>query len=242
MTQSQIVKLSHAGADLESYLAIPDGAGPHPAVLVMHNAHGLSERMRHVARQLAQSGYLALATDMYGGGKHYPEPKDAGVALGPLWADPTLLRGRVVALFEQLRARPEADKNRVGGIGYCLGGQCVLELARSGADAKVVVSYHGLLTTALPAAPGAVKAHVAVYTGAKDPYAPRAEVEAFQDEMLAAKAKWQITVFGEARHSFTDPDALHSGSAEDMGYDLLSDRVSWAGTEALLDILVKNHA
>jgi dienelactone hydrolase len=75
------------------------------------------------------------------------------------------------------------SKQRIAAIGYCFGGQCVLELARSGADVKAVVSFHGILTTAMPAQPGAVKAQVAVYTGAEDPYAPRKQVDEFQDEM-----------------------------------------------------------
>jgi dienelactone hydrolase len=116
--------------------------------------------------------------------------------------------------------------------------QCVLELARSGADVKAVVSYHGILTTAMPAKAGAVKAHVAVYTGAKDPYAPREHVDALQDEMIAAGARWQITVFGAAYHAFTDPDAAVK-SVSGLAYDPLADRLSWAGTEALLDALLQ---
>ncbi len=227
------VKLDHAGASLEGYLALPATPGPHRAVMVMHDARGLSERMREVARRLATGGYVALATDMYGGGLYHPEPQAAGVVLTPLWKDPELLRSRVLAWCDLLRSRPDVDGNRLGAIGYCFGGQCVLELARSGADMKAVVSYHGILKTATPARPGAVKAQVAVYTGARDPYAPRSEVDAFRDEMITAGARWQITEFGEVYHSFTDPGAGEDGLAG-LAYDQLADRVSWAGTEALL--------
>jgi dienelactone hydrolase len=237
MTRSQTVKLDHAGAALEGFLAIPAGPGPHPAVMVMHDAHGLSDRMRGVARRLADAGYVALATDMYGGGLHHPVPEAAGVAIAPLWKDPELLRQRVLAWFDLLRSRPEAAPDRTGAIGYCFGGQCVLELARSGADVKAVVSYHGILTTATPAQPGTVKARIAVYTGTKDPYVPREDVAAFRDEMIGAGTRWQITEFGEVYHSFTDPGAGSSGSSG-LAYDRLADSVSWAGTEAMLGELL----
>ena len=109
----------------------------------------------------------------------------------------------------------------------------VLELARSGADVKAVVSNHGILKTANPAEPDAVRAHVAVYTGACDPFVPRNDVEAFRAEMIAAQARWQITEFGGAFHAFTDPDADRQ-DISGLAYDRIADRISWAGTEALL--------
>ncbi len=231
------VNLAHAGAALEGYLALPDGQGPHRAVLVMHNAHGLGEQVRKSARRLAEAGYVALASDMYGGAFFSTNTEATGKVIAPLFADPNLLRQRVNAWYEYLRARQEVDPARMGAIGYCFGGQCVLELARGGADVKVVVSYHGLLQTALPAQPGGVKAQIAVYTGAQDLYVPREIVSAFQDEMLAAGARWQITVFGEVGHSFTDPDAAESG-LPGLAYDPLAAQLSWAGTEVLLASLL----
>ena len=86
------------------------------------------------------------------------------------------MRARVLAGFEAVRALPDVDGDRVSAIGFCFGGQCVLELARSGAPARSVVSFHGVLTTAQPAQPGAVSARILCITGAKDPYAPAADV------------------------------------------------------------------
>jgi dienelactone hydrolase len=227
------VKFRHEGADLVGQIAVPQLPGRHPAVMVMSSAMGLGEHYREIARRLASQGYVALATDMYGNGAHFSQPKEAGASAGLLFRDPVLVRSRVIAWFEVLKSLPEVDADRLAAIGYCFGGQCVLELARSGADLKLVVSFHGLLTTSMPAQTGAVKSLVAVYTGNKDPYAPQKDVDAFLAEMKAAQAHWHLTIFGDAYHAFTTKE---DGSLplEGLGYDPLADAVSWAGTLALL--------
>jgi dienelactone hydrolase len=239
-TSLRTVTCHHGSAVLEGQLAVPRLPGPHPAVMVMHTAHGLGDQVRDVVRLLAELGYVALATDMYGGGVFHADVKAAGASLAPLWNEPQLLRSRVVAWFETLSARPDVDRKRVAAIGYCFGGQCVLELARSGADVKAVVSYHGILKTAFPAEAGTIRAHVAVYTGAKDPYAPAEQVEAFRQEMTAAGARWQIMTFGEALHAFTDPASTLS-AVPGLAYDEIAHSVSWAGTLALLEQALAPH-
>src|ERR1700742_1824145 len=138
-------------------------------------------------------------------------PQAAGAAVAPLCAEPQTLRSRILAWYHLLHSHPQIDGQRLGAIGFCFGGQCVLELARSGADVRAVVSFHGLLKTREPAQPGAVKAKVLVLTGAKDPYAPLDDVGGFQDEMIATGANWQLTTYGEALHAFTDPLAETKG-------------------------------
>jgi len=238
MTALRQITLHHEGATLEGQLALPPGPGPFPGVMVMHNAFGLGPHMKEVALRLAEQGYAALATDMYGAGILHKDSESTAKTFMPLVQTPGLLRRRIIAWYELLKSLPEVDAARAGAIGYCFGGQCVLELARSGVDAKAVVSYHGLLTTTQKAEPGAVKAYVAAYTGALDPYAPRHEVEAFREEMIGAGALWQITEFGDAYHAFTDPEA-GSQPVPGLAYNPLADKLSWAGTLALLDSLVK---
>ena len=150
-------------------MLVPDGTGPFPAVLVMASAYGLDEQVRNTARQLVALGYAAVATDMYGGGAYYPDPSQAGAPFNAVMASPELTRARVVAWFDAVAALPQVDAAEVAAIGYCFGGRCVLELARSGADVKAVVSYHGLLTTDRPAVSGAIKGDVVAYCGGEIP-------------------------------------------------------------------------
>lgn len=226
----------HAGTALTGRIARPDGPGPHPAVLVMHSALGPDPQCERRAAELAAAGYVALASDMYGQGAMRAE-LDHGAAFMALQGDPAALRARVVAAFDALRALPEVDPSRIVAIGYCFGGQCVLELARSGADVAAVVSFHGLLKTASPAAAGAVTARVLVLTGAKDPYAPLDDVAAFQAEMEAAGAEWHVTVYGRGEHAFTAPDiARHD--VPGTRYDPLLDRLSWAQATAFIDAAI----
>jgi dienelactone hydrolase len=234
MGELRALRYEHEGVGLVGQLALPDGPGPHPAVLVMHNAHGLGAQVRERALRLAEAGYVALASDMYGDGRYFAGPADAGAPFAALQDDPQRLRQRVLAAYQALSALPEVDAERIGAVGFCFGGQCVLELARSGADSKAVVSFHGLLKTRLPAAPGAVKAKVLVLTGARDPYAPADDVQALQAEMLAAGADWQLTVYGEGWHAFTDPQADEMPVAG-LGYDPLLDKLSWAQATAFLE-------
>ena len=229
-----LIDCLHDGTRLEGQLALPDTPGRHPGVLVMANALGLGEQTRKQALLLAKHGYVAIATDMYGGGVHATNPQQAGALIKPLSDNPDLLRARVLAWFEALKTKSDTNPGALAAIGYCFGGQCVLDLARSGADVKAVVSFHGLLETSLPAKPGAISGTVAVYTGALDPYVPRAHIDALQDEMIAAGATWHLTVFGDACHAFTDPSADATGMPG-LSYNRMADKVSWAGTMALLE-------
>jgi dienelactone hydrolase len=242
MTQLHAMAFEHEGVELVGQIAVPEKPGPHPAVMVMHTGLGLGEMMRERVRRLAQLGYVAVATDMYGGGVDYLTDRKAGGALMlDLLEPPQRLRARAAAWYEQLKARPEVDPQSVAAIGFCFGGQCVLELARSGADLKAIVSFHGLLSTSMPALPGTVHGQVVVYTGAKDPYAPAEHVRALQEEMTAAGAHFQITVFSEACHAFTDPNANAMGR-DGIAYDAIADRVSWAGTLALFEATIRDRA
>ncbi|MGE3690895.1 MAG: dienelactone hydrolase family protein [Novosphingobium sp.] len=236
MSELLPVDCAHDGVALRGLMAVPQGKGPFPAVLVMHSALGIRHMTEEIAGRLADLGYLALATDMYGVDADLSAPEKAGQYYAALLGDGAKLRDRCALWFDTAASLAPIDPDRIAAIGYCFGGKCVLELARSGRDVKAAVSYHGLLTTHAPAQPGAIKGEVVAWCGARDPFGPPEETVAFRAEMEAAGANWQITEWGKVAHGFTDPKA--EGGMPGIEYDAIADKVSWAGTVALLQQLL----
>jgi dienelactone hydrolase len=208
------------------YLALPDGGGPRPGILVVHEAPGLDDHVKRRAEMLAGLGYVALAVDLYGGGVVGNGPQEAFALMGPLREDPDLLRSRMRAGLDALAAVPGVDRGRLGAIGYCFGGYSVLELARSGAPVACVVSFHGLLETKRPAAAGTIKAKILACTGSADPLVPREQVTAFETEMTEVGADWQVATYGGAKHAFTNT-AADSIPLPGFGYSGTADARSW---------------
>ena len=226
MTETQDFTSNHDGLTLTGQIATPSGHGPHPCVLVMHSALGLDDLVCRRARDLAARGYVALATDMYGVGPKPMSKEECGPPFLALQESPDLLRSRVAAGFDAVRVLPEVDPPRISAIGFCFDGQCALELARTGAEVRSVVSFHGMLRTAKPAQPGVVQARVLTISGAKDPYVPADDVAAFREEMTNAEADWQVTVHGQGLHAFSMPD-IDKHDVPGTAYDPFLDRLSW---------------
>jgi dienelactone hydrolase len=176
---------------------------------------------------IAGLGYVALAADIYGNGETATTPADAGKLATRFRNDRELLRARVLAAVETLKKDKRVDPNRIACIGYCFGGTTALELARTGADVKGVVSFHG----GLDAAPGEgeapkIRAKVLVLSGADDPMVGPPVVKAFEDEMRKAGADWQFVAYGGAVHAFTNPDVDKVGSPA-LKYNANADKRSW---------------
>lgn len=228
------IACNHDGIALEGFAIRPHGHGPHPAVLMIPGATGPGPSFEAAVRALADRGYVAIAVSMYERGADISTPQSAGRYFADLMGRPEVLRDRVVTWFETIRPLPGIDPARIAAVGYCFGGKCVLELARSGAPVRAVSSFHGLLATHAPATPGAVAARIAVWTGGRDPYAPRADFDALRAELDHAGADYSATEFAQARHAFTDPD--HDGIAEGIAYDAAAHRIAWSGTLALLEV------
>lgn len=203
------------------------------AILVVHEAPGLGDNARRRTFMLAELGYLALAADLYGGGRTYGG-SEATQQMDRLRADPAVLRRRVSAGLDALTSLAGLPPEQCAAIGYCFGGLAVLELARGGAPLAAVVSFHGLLRSSAPARKGEVRARILACTGAKDPLVPLEDVAAFGEEMDAAAADWQLIVYGRALHSFTNRNVA-GGADPRMDYDPSADRQSWAAALLFLE-------
>ena len=209
------------------------GDGPRPAVAVCHAWGGRDAFACDVAGRLAGLGYAGFAMDVYGKGVRGGTVAENQALMTPLVEDRARLGRRLAAGIEALRAQPEVDATRVAAIGYCFGGLCVLDLARAGADLRGVVSFHGLLIPAegLPDRP--VRSPVLVLHGHDDPMVPPEQVLAFEREMSAAGADWQLHAYGGAVHAFTNPDARDRAAG--AAHDAAADRRSWQAMRNFLE-------
>ena len=234
--QTRDVDYGAEAVNLRGYLAWDETiAGQRPGVLIFHEGLGLGDFAMARARRLAELGYVALAADMFGDRRQARHLQEVASLVGSLRSQPEALRARGRAALATLAALPEVDTDRIAAIGFCFGGSVVLELARAGADLKAVVSFHGVLTTQLPATAGQVKPSVLVLTGAEDPLAPPEQVAAFENEMRAANVRdWQVISYGNTLHGFTNPAADGSMMRTAL-YSEQADRRSWASMRSLFD-------
>jgi dienelactone hydrolase len=214
------------------YLAVPDGNGTVPGVLVCHEGPGLDDHAKMRADKIAaELGFVAFALDYHGDGK--PLPMDQVMPkLGALMGSPDATRALGQAGLDQLLANPRVDPSRVAAIGYCFGGTMSLELARGGVDLAAVVGFHSGLSTAGPAAEGAVKAKVLVLIGVDDPIIPPEQRTAFESEMNAAGADWRMNLYSGAAHSFTNA-AADGSMMPGIKYHAPTDARSW---RAMVDL------
>ena len=234
MSALEAVAYSHGLVALTAWLARPQGT-PRAAILVLPTIANVTPAVERRAAMLADRGYLALIADFYG--EPVTEPGGAAPLAEKLRADTDHYRARLAAALDLLRSLPEAEGLPVAAIGYCMGGQAALELARDGHDLIAAVSFHGILSTGRAAQPGAVKARLLVCHGDADPLVPREQVLAFWDEMDSAGANWHFHAYSGVKHGFTDPGSDTRGMPA-IGYDASADRQSWAAMISLFDELL----
>jgi dienelactone hydrolase len=219
---------------LEAYAAYPEGDEPAPLVLVSHDWSGRRELACQAAERVARLGYVGFALDMYGKGV-FGSDGDVEVnsaLMNPLASNRALLRARMEAALLAGRALPTVDPQRSAAMGYCFGGMCVLELARSGADVLGVISIHGIFATG-DVANETISAKVLCFHGHDDPMVPPQQVVEFETEMNEAGVDWQMHTFGQTMHAFTNPSANNP----DFGavYNEAAEKRTYQSLENFLD-------
>lgn len=228
------------GEPFTGYLAYNDRVeGERPGILLVHEWWGHNDYVRQRAELLAELGYTAFALDMYGSGKQADHPEQANEFMEAVMANIDSAERRFRVAHNILREHPSVAAEQTAAFGYCFGGAVVLHMARQSADLDAVISYHGMLGTDSPAAPGEIAAKVRVFTGGADPMVPAEQVEAFEEEMSAAGVDYEVQVYPGAVHGFTNPDADDKGAAFGMplAYDAEADADSWRKTLRFLDTL-----
>jgi dienelactone hydrolase len=221
------------GTTLTGYLAMPETDRPVPGVLVAHDASGVNDHVTSRAVALAELGYAALASDLYGvRGFPREEMTDRHTQL---FETPGLLLVRARAGLDALTAQPHVDASRLAAIGFCQGGVTVLELARANAPVLAAIGFHPGYIRPKGSQDGPIAAKVLMMSGTEDPYACREDFDAFTTEMAAKARSWQLHLFGGVGHAYTD-SAIDALGLPGMAYDVVADRTSWAMMQTLLKI------
>lgn len=222
--QTRRIEYIHDGTLLEGFMAFDDATtGPRPGVLISHAWAGRSEFEEDKARRLAELGYVGFALDMYGQGVLGKDKDENAALMTPFLEDRGKLQGRLQAALATLREQKEVDADRTAIIGFCFGGLCAMDLARTGADILGAVSFHGL-----PMPPGntqTIRAKMLILHGWDDPMAQPDAMVALGQELTDAGADWQLHAYGGTMHAFTNPNA----NDPDFGtvYHPDADRRSW---------------
>lgn len=234
--QNRLIDYKDGDVVLEGMLAWDDAlSGPRPGVLVSHAWGGRSDFEDGKANELAGLGYAAFALDLYGKGVRGTGPEENAALMQPFLDDRTMLQNRLLVSLDAMRAQAQVDAARVAAIGFCFGGLCVLDIARTGADLAGVVSFHGLFGAPGNTAGNSVRARVLALHGWDDPMARPDDAIALAKELTAMDADWQLHAYGNTMHAFTNPDA----NDKQMGtvYDATADRRSWTAMQNFLEEL-----
>ena len=224
MTRETPVALRFGNEELEGVLVARRDSARRPGVIIFPTVMGVSDLELGFARQLVHLGYTGFVADLFG--KTFRgAPRDVMFGeLERLRGDRASLRERLMAVVESARAQDAIEADRIVAIGYCFGGGCALDLARSGADIAGVASFHGLLDPpGLPAT--SIRAKTLVFHGWDDPLSTPDAVVSLGHELTAAGADWQLHAYGHVAHGFTNPGA--TGAVPGVVYNELAAERSW---------------
>ena len=233
MSRETPVGLEFEGEQLEGVFVGRRDSQARPTVILIPTVMGVSDLELGFARQLVELGYNGFVADIFGK-KFRGSPRDVMFGeMTRLGEDRTALRRRLLAIVEQVRGLSEVEGGKLVVAGYCFGGKCALDVARTGTDVTAAVAFHGLLDP--PDWPTEkISGKVCVFHGWDDPMAPPEHVVALGKELTDAGADWQVHAYGNVAHGFTNPKA-HEIGIDGVRYDQLAAERSWTAFINLLE-------
>ena len=223
-------KITYQSGDnsFEGFLAQPE-RDSNPCVLIAHTWAGRDAFVEEKAKLLTELGYAAFAIDMYGDGKIGTSNEENAGMMQPLLDDREELARRALASLDAVSKIDSIDASKIVIMGYCFGGLVAMDLARTGADIKGAVSFHGFLVGPENST-NEIKAKLLALHGDSDPMVGQDQIESFRQEMTSKKVDWQLHVFGGAMHSFTNPEAndpdfgaVYSKNADERSWKIFTD-------------------
>ncbi len=195
----QTVNYFDADPAAAGYLAVPRGAGPFPAVILIHEWSGLVDRVRHLADDMAEQGYIALAVDLYSG-RSGSTPEENRALMQSTMADQQRIIDNLDAAAAFIRARSDAT-GRLATIGWCMGGGVALSYAIGGENHDGTAIFYGRLVTD-PTVLRGIEHPIHGTFAAKDEGIPPSEVAEFVQALRAAGVPNDVHVYDDVDHGF----------------------------------------
>ena len=226
MISEKVVSYYDGNEVCEAFVAFPSSKKAQtPCVMVAHDWSGRNDFACDKARQLAELGFVGFAIDMYGHGKSTEDNDQKSAWMMPFLNNRKALLNRINAAFQAAKHLSEVDDTKIAIMGFCFGGLCALDLARSGADIKGTISFHGLLNAPKQSHAARIKAKVLVLHGYDDPMCKPEQIDIFAKEMTSRKVDWQLHAYGNTQHAFTNPKANDPNKG--LRYDVVAKDRSW---------------
>jgi len=235
MSKDRPISHRFEGESLESVFVGRRDGEPRPTVILVPTVMGVSDLEIGFGRQLVELGYNSLVADLFGKDFHGASRDTMFAEMNRLRGDRAALRRRLQHVLDVTRGLDEVPADRIVVAGYCFGGQCALDLARSGANIAAAVSFHGLFDP--PGLPEEkISAKVVAFHGWDDPMVTPDKVVALGQELTKAGADWQIYAYGHVGHGFTNPHASEL-QIDGVAYNALAAERSWTSFINLLEEL-----
>jgi dienelactone hydrolase len=239
MSKERRIEHEFESEQLESVFVGRRDEAARPAVILIPTVMGVSDLEIGFGRQLVELGYNALVADIFGKKFHGAERDVCFGEMNRLRSDRAALRRRLQHVLDLASGLDEVSANQIVVAGYCFGGQCALDLARSGANFAAAVSFHGLFDP--PGLPEEkISAKVVAFHGWDDPMVPPDKVVALGQELTRAGADWQIHAYGHVGHGFTNPHASDL-QIDGVAYNALAAERSWTSFINLLEEIFGGH-
>ncbi len=197
-----MVNYKSDGETVSGFLVTPEGKGPFPAIIVIQEWWGLNDQIKNKAKELAKEGYVTLAVDLYRG-KATRDPEEAHELLRGLPEDRALRD--LLSAVSYLKSLPSVKKDKIGSIGWCMGGGYSLSLAINSPDIKACAIYYGRLITDKNQLEK-INASVIGFFGAEDRGIPVSGVKAFEEDMKELGKDTSVYIYPNAGHAFANEE------------------------------------
>lgn len=222
-------EVAYYPAKLETmgYLAVPEGEGPFPALILIHEWWGMNDNIRDFAERFAEQGYIALAVDLYDG-QAADTPAQAGELAGAVRENTEGAFANLKAAVDYLKARPDVKVDSMASVGWCFGGQWSYEMAKNDLGVAASVMYYGRFSPADDLS--MMKAMILGHFGEEDTSIAVDDVREFQAKLATLSGEHQVFIYPNAGHAFANED-------NEEAYDKEAADLAWKRT---LDFLAEH--